>query len=92
MEKVAIEVSDVILGPPTEADAILRRPAGTVTVTRQSESRNAPHAFMNAVVFTCAEELQDIPEPTMHALSTTHPGRLHLPSITLPTIILFHCA
>ncbi len=92
MEKVAIEVSDVILGPPTEADTILRRLAGTVTGTRQSESRTTPHAFMNAVVFTYAEELQDNPEPTMHALSTAHPGRLHLPSITLPTIILFHCA
>ncbi len=41
---------------------------------------------MDAVELTCAEKLQDIPEPTTHDLSTVHPECLHLPSITLPTM------
>ncbi len=39
-----------------------------------------------AVEFTCVNELQDIPQPTAHDLCSVHPGRLHLPSVTLPTI------
>ncbi len=143
MEEVAIEVSDVILGPPSETPyhdleyAILRRsqprkagcvtllllqqsavlrlseplricyrpsgenalalhshlevslsyePVGTVTATQQGKARSTPYASVVAAEFTCAEKLQDIPEPTTYDLFTVHPGCLHLPSIALPTM------
>ncbi len=140
---MAIEVSNVILGPPSETpyddlkDAILRRSqprtagrvtsllpqqpavprlseplricsrpsrenalelhaslevsppsyksASAFTMTQQDEGRIKPHPSKDAVEFACAEEPQNIPEPSTHNLSTVHPGCLHLPSIILPS-------
>ncbi len=45
-----------------------------------------PRLSVDAMEFTCAEKLQDIPEETTHALPTVHTGCLNWPSITLPTI------
>ncbi len=58
-------------------------PASTVTATHQEEAGSTSHISME---FTCSVKLQDIPEPTTRNLSTVHPGCLHLPSSTLPTI------
>ncbi len=60
--------------------------ASAVTVTQQDEARITPHDSKDAAGFTCAEEPQNIPEPSTHDLSTVLPGCLHLPSITLPSI------
>ncbi len=60
--------------------------ASAFTVTQQDEGRITPHASKDAVEFTCAEEPENIPEPSTHDLSTVHPGRPHLPSITLPSM------
>ncbi len=55
-------------------------------MTQPDEGRVTPHAFKNAVEFTCVEEPENISEPSTHDLSTVQPGYLHLPSIALPSM------
>ncbi len=55
-------------------------------MTRQNEARTTPHASVDAVEFTCAEEPQNTLKRSAHDLSTVHPECLHLPSMTLSTV------
>ncbi len=85
-----------ICNPPSEENALelyshreVSPPynsAGTVTVTRRNEARTTPHASVDAMEFTCAEEPRNIFERSTHDLSTVHPECLHLPSMTLSAI------
>ncbi len=48
------------------------------------------YAVMGTVEFTCAEELQNFPEPIKHQLSTAHPGYVHMPSIIPPLSAVYN--